>query len=96
MPRTAPPPLDFDIIERLREHMLLSASDMAKIFGVSRVVYYKWIGGAAPRGKNAANVRSRLAEIEPYLRVGYPSDEVKALSAEQRMQRLLGILQPLE
>lgn len=35
--------LNFDKIEKLREHMLISRTHLAELLGVSRVQYWKWV-----------------------------------------------------
>ena len=49
-------PLDFSKVEALRRHMLLTTSDMAEVFGVSRMTYYGWVKGKPLRKANEANV----------------------------------------
>ena len=49
--------IDFAKVEMLRRHMLLSVSDMAKVFGISRVTYYSWVRGGNIRITNVPKVK---------------------------------------
>lgn len=86
-------PLDFDKVEVLRKHMLLTTHDMAKALSVSRVTYYGWVRGKPLRAKNEAHakkvVRKLLAIMTDH---GWPSPEIIGLDQKQRGERLLALL----
>jgi predicted transcriptional regulator len=42
-------PLDFEKIEALRKHMLLTVGSMAELLKTSRVNYYAWVKGQKQR-----------------------------------------------
>jgi len=92
--QTTPNSLDFAKIEVLRRHMLLNASDMAKILGVSRVTYYGWVRGKPVRKKNEdyakRSVRKLLAVMAEH---SWPTPEVVGLPQKSRVQRLLDLLE---
>jgi predicted transcriptional regulator len=52
--------INFEKVERLRKVMLLSASDVAKVFGVTRMTYYSWVRGAPMRASREMYVREQL------------------------------------
>lgn len=59
--------IDFDAIEKLRIMVGMSASDMVRYLGVSRMSYYRWVNGHSPRDKVAARITVRvLALLEKY------------------------------
>lgn len=86
----ANPSLDFMKVEALRKHMLLTASQMSKFLGVSRVTYGAWVKGKPMRKGNDAKVRIALrkmfAVIESHQ---WPMPEVLAMTAELRFNTLL-------
>lgn len=89
--------LDFEKVELVRERMLLTIGDMAKLFGVSRATYYKWIGGGEMRSRNEKKVKDTLRQLLPLLKDGvWPPENAKALSSAQRLDSLLEILGAVE
>ena len=46
-------PLDFKKVEALRKHMLLTTSNMAELFTISRMTYYGWVKGKPVRKKKS-------------------------------------------
>lgn len=92
--QTTPKPLDFAKIEVLRRHMLLNASDMAKILGVSRVTYYGWVRGKPVRKKNEEHAKRSLRKLLAIMAEhNWPTPEVVGLTQQNRMQRLLALLE---
>lgn len=85
--------LDFEKIEALRKHMLLTAYNMAAVFGVSRVTYYSWVKGKAVRKHNVTKVRDAVKKLLDVVRdQNWPSPEVIAMSQQERYAKLLEIL----
>lgn len=85
--------IDFDRVESLREHMLLSVADMATLFGVSRQTYYHWINGGNLRPRSADKVRDTLRQLLFIVKAGHwPTADARNLTQKQRHERLLEIL----
>jgi predicted transcriptional regulator len=86
----SPKPLNFQHIEALREHLLLRVSDLAALFGVSRMTYYSWVQGKATiRSRNAARVRRVLRTLVRLVRDGqWPTPEVVASTYDERVDML--------
>ena len=88
-----PKPLDFSRVEALRKHMLLTASDMAELLGVSRMTYYGWVRGKPLRKSSDEAVRAMLKRLLAVMTDhGWPMPEVIASSQKQRKERLLEVL----
>ena len=89
--------LDFEEVELVRERMLLTIGDMAKLLGVSRTTYYKWIAGGEIRPRREKKVKDTLRQLLPLLKDGvWPPQNAKALSSAQRLDSLLEILGTVE
>jgi DNA-binding XRE family transcriptional regulator len=90
---TPKPPLDFDKIEALRKHMLLTRRDMAALLGVTRMTYYGWVKGRPVRASNDVAVRQALKKLLGAMSDhGWPTPDVIAATREQRMERLHEII----
>ncbi len=90
---TPKPPLDFNKVEALRKHMLLTTSDMSELLGVSRMTYYGWVKGKSLRAANDESVRTMLRKLLAVMsNHGWPMPEVIAASQKQRKERLVEIL----
>jgi DNA-binding transcriptional regulator YiaG len=88
-----PKPIDFGKVEALRKHMLLRTSDMAQLLGVSRVTYYGWVRGQAPRPGNEATVRAMLKQLLAIMTEhGWPMPDIIAASPKTRNDRLVALL----
>jgi DNA-binding XRE family transcriptional regulator len=82
-------PLDFTKVEALRRHMLLTTTDMADVFGVSRMTYYSWLKGKALRRANDEKVRVMLKRLLTLMSDhGWPMPEVIASDQKQRREHL--------
>lgn len=81
--------ITFDKIDALRRHMLLTAGQMARLLGVSRVTYYNWRKAGHPAERNATKTRAILKEL---LRVmtehEWPSPAIIAMDQDQRLIEL--------
>lgn len=92
--QTTPKPLDFAKVEVLRRHMLLNASDMAHILGVSRQTYYGWVRGQPVRKKNVEHVKRSLRKLLGVMAEhSWPTPEAMGLTQKSRVQRLLALLE---
>jgi len=85
--------VDFAKIEALRRHMRITQGEMAKVFGVSRLTYIRWVQGTSLKPTNASRVRDTLRRIMGLVRAQqWPTPDVVALPADIRCQRLLALL----
>ena len=84
-------PLNFKTVESLRKHMLLTTSNMSKLFGVSRMTYYGWVKGNKIRKNNDKKVRTTLKELLDIMTDGWPAPDVIAMEQKFRFQRLLEV-----
>ena len=91
MPDATP---DFFVkVEALRKHMLLTATQMAKVLGVSRVTYNGWVRGTPIRNKNGEKVRKLLKKMMGVMtEQEWPSPEVIAMSSPQRFDSLIELM----
>lgn len=81
--------LDFAKVETLRRHMLLSTSDMATLFGISRMTYYGWTRGKSLRAKNELVVRRVLKQLLWVMTEhNWPTPEVIVANQKARLQHL--------
>ena len=80
---------DFNQVEALRKHMLLTTTHMAKALEVSRITYSGWVKGKPIRKTNIVKVRSKLKWMLRQVEAGWPQPEVIAMSGAQRLKTLL-------
>lgn len=86
-------PIDFDKVEELRKHMLISVSDWAPMMGASRMTYYKWANGLArPRMRREDDLRERIRKLVAVLAAGWPDPETVGLEPTARAAKLLALL----
>lgn len=91
------PPLEFERVEALRKHMLMTSGDMASILGVSRVTYYNWVRGKPVRKTNDAQVRRTVKKLLHIIRdIDWPTPEVLAMDQRGRYNKLLEVLADYE
>jgi len=87
------PVLDFEKVELVRERMALTVKDMCALLGVSRISYYKWVGGGRIREHNEKKVKAVLRQLLPLVKDGsWPPAGAKSWPSDQRMNALLEIL----
>ena len=87
-------PIDFAKVETLRRHMLLTAADVADLFGVSRTTYYHWLEGKPLRQKNQERVRGVLKQLLAIMADhGWPMPEVIGADQKTRKAKLVALLQ---
>mgnify|MGYP001580276920 CR=1 FL=1 len=85
--------LDFVKVDALRRHMLLTSTDMARVFKVSRQTYYNWCTGAYPNEQKALAVKEKLRELMALMATGnWPTPEAIAANSDQRYEKLLEAL----
>lgn len=86
-------PLDFKKVEALRKHMLLTTSNMAELFTISRMTYYGWVKGKPVRKKNHDRVISTLRNLLKVMENGWPQPNIIALEQKDRFKELLEVLE---
>ena len=86
-------PLDFKKVEALRKHMLLTTSNMAELFTISRMTYYGWVKGKPDRKKNHDRVISTLRNLLKVMENGWPQPNIIALEQKDRFKELLEVLE---
>lgn len=84
--------LDFVKVEALRNHLLLTMEDMAKLFGVTRLSYFKWVHGAPPRATRLKHIRTVLRKLLAITKEHQWPNPVRSLDRETRLNRLLELL----
>jgi len=90
-------PLDFEKVESLREHMLLTVGHMSEIMGVSRMTYYGWVKGKPIRENNERKAKRTLRLLIALIKDGHwPVEGVKSMTAGVRYQTLLEVLEGQE
>lgn len=80
---------NFDQVEALRKHMLLTITHMAKVLDVSRITYSGWVKGNPIRKTNIVKVRNKLKQMLAEVEKGWPQPEVIAMTGAQRAKTLL-------
>jgi len=74
--------------------MLLNASDMAHILGVSRVTYYGWVRGKPIRKKNEEHAKRSIRKLLAVMgQHSWPTPEVAGLTQKGKLERLLALLE---
>jgi DNA-binding transcriptional regulator YiaG len=85
--------VDFEKVEALRKHMMLTVNDMAGLMGVSRMTYYSWVRGATPRPGNIAGVKLMLRRLLAIMTEhSWPTQEVIIMSQPERVAYLKELL----
>jgi DNA modification methylase len=88
------PPLDFNVIERVRREMLLTIGDMAQLFGVTRMTYYSWVKGKPISRNNDEYVRVMLKKLlAVHTEHEWPNPEVRAMDSKKRKEYLDELLE---
>ncbi len=87
--------LDFDKIDSLRRHMLLTVGNMADFLGVSRQTWYSWLKGKEyPRRKKELEVKAQVKKLLYALsQCGWPQPDVIASDQKQRYEKLLAMFE---
>jgi DNA-binding transcriptional regulator YiaG len=86
--------LDFKKVEVLRRHMLLTTKQAAELMGVSRATYHNWVNGKPIRTANMETVKQVVRKLLSIAKTGeYPSAEIVRLTANERHQRLLVLME---
>lgn len=85
--------IDFNKVEILRRHMMLTAADLADIFQVSRQTYNNWLQGKPLRPTNEKHVKRTIRQLLAIVKEqNWPDEAVRNLDQRARVQRLLVLL----
>lgn len=93
----APKAIEFDKIEALRKHMLLTVNSLVTIYGTTRVSYYNWLKGAKMRKSTSDHIRKVTRKLLTVMtQHGWPNDPVFVASQPERLKMLQDILETLD
>lgn len=85
--------IDFEKVEALRKHLMMTVNDMASILGVTRMTYYAWVRGTQPRPGNIAAVKLMLRRLLAIMTEhAWPTQEVIIMSQPERLAYLKELL----
>ena len=85
--------IDFDKVETLRKHLLLSKTHMAEVLGVTRVSYHQWLLNTRPTRKSIDKLKVSLQKIiEVMTAENWPDTEVLGMSSARRKEHLLALM----
>jgi len=86
-------PLNFAQVEEVRRQMLITTSTMAKVFGVSRMTYFKWVKGEPMHKTRIEHTRSCMRKVlAVVMEHNWPTPEVAGLTPKERGERLLALI----
>lgn len=90
-------PLDFEKVDALRKHMLLTVDSMCDILGTSRVSYYNWLKGSKVRKTKADKLRKIIRSMVTCVsRNLWPNPAVFVANQETRLVMLKELLEKLD
>ena len=88
-----PKAIDFNKVEALRQHMLLTTGQMAQLMGVSRMTYYNWLKGKPTNKANGDAARQVIRNLIAVMNTHqWPTEDVAKLNARKRHEQLLALL----
>jgi len=89
--------IDFDRVEYLRKHMLLTVTSMAILLDVSRPSYYVWLKGGRVSRKNAAAIRKTMRSLATLVTANLWPDETALVSNQAgRLASIKSLLEKLD
>jgi len=88
-----PNAVDIELIEKLRLHMHLHRTQMARLCGVSKMSYMRWVNGGSITKKKAEGVRTLVKQLVAVIQNhGFPSERSLEISYKRRFTVLLELL----
>lgn len=88
-----PKAIDFNKVEALRQHLMLTTGQLAQMLGVSRMTYYNWLRGKPISNANETTARTVIRNLIFLMHAHqWPSEEITKLTSKQRHERLLALL----
>lgn len=94
---TPPKAIDFEKIEAVRKHMLLTVNSLVTIFGTTRVSYYNWLKGGKMRKATADHIRKVTRKLLTVMtQHGWPYDLVFVASQPERLKMLQDLIENLD
>lgn len=95
--QTTAKPLDFEKIDALRRHMLLTVDSFVKLAKTSRVSYYNWMKGQPIRPTTAARVRKVVRSFAELASDGaWPNAAVYVATQAERLKMMQETLENLD
>jgi hypothetical protein len=92
-----PKAIDFQKIEALRKHMLLTVDSMVKIYGTTRVSYYNWLKGNHMRATTAAHIRKVTRQLAICVaQHNWPNEMVFVANQAERLELLRNLIATLD
>lgn len=92
-----PKAIDFQKIEALRKHMLLTVDSMVKVYGTTRVSYYNWLKGKHMRATTAAHIRKVTKQLAICVaQHNWPNEMVFVASQAERLELLQNLIAKLD
>lgn len=86
--------IDIAKIEALRQALLLSATEMAMLLGVSRITYYNWRNGAGISQNSAYAARGTIKKLAGIYMAGlWPLPDSHKLTSKKRFSCLLALME---
>lgn len=86
-------PINFEQVESLRRHMLLTVSDICRFFDATRQTYYNWKAGSYPRKTVEARLRKKIRQLLYLLtEKNWPTPDVIAANPKDRYGMLIAAL----
>ncbi len=90
-------PIDFNKIDALRKHMLLTVDSIVKLYGVTRVSYYGWLKGGGMHKTTAAKIRRITRKLVACVSMhNWPNPAVFQASQSERLKMLEELLSSLD
>ncbi len=89
--------IDFQKIEALRKHMLLTVDNMVKVYGTSRVSYYNWLKGKHMRATTASHIRKVTKQLAICVaQHNWPNEMVFVANQAERLELLQNLIATLD
>lgn len=89
--------IDFQKIEALRKHMLLTVESMVKIYGTTRVSYYNWLKGKHMRATTARHIRNVTKQLAICVaQHNWPNEMVFVANQAERLEMLQKLIATLD
>lgn len=96
-PAAKPKAIDFDQIDALRKHMLLTVGSMAELLGASRVSYYNWLKGGGVRGPRAKSIRKTVRLlVAAVTQHDWPNATVFVADQQSRLQMIKELIATID
>lgn len=96
-PAAKPRAIDFEQIDALRKHMLLTVSSMADLLGASRVSYYNWLKGGGVRDSKVKSIRKTVRLlVTAVTQHDWPNGTVFVADQQSRLQMIKELIKNID